>query len=51
MGWLDNSQLVAFMDFIHVDETAADIYVALTEPDLHKEWVCIQLEKLGVVVF
>ena len=25
MGWLDNSQLVAFIDFVHVDQTAADI--------------------------
>ena len=51
MGWLDNSQLVTFIDFVRVDQTAADIYLALTEPNVHKEWVRIQLKKLGVVVF
>ena len=51
MGWLDNSQLVTFIDFVRVYQTAADIYLALTEPNVRKEWVCIQLEKLGVVVF
>ena len=51
MGWLDNSQLVAFINFVRVDQTAADIYLALTEPNVRKEWVRIQLEKLGVVVF
>ena len=51
MGCFDNSQLLAFIDFICVNQTAADIYLALTEPDVHKEWVHIQLKKLGVVVF
>jgi len=47
MSWLDNSQLVAFIDFICVDQTAADIYLALTKPAVHKEWVPIHLRSSG----
>ena len=51
MGWLDHAQLVAVIDYIRADQTAADIYLALTEPDVCKEWVRIQLQRLGVIVF
>ncbi|KAF8816147.1 hypothetical protein BYT27DRAFT_7221677 [Phlegmacium glaucopus] len=49
--WLTLGQQVAFIDFLRNDRTAADIYTALTETDVCKEWVRIQLEQLGVMVF
>ncbi|PPQ79922.1 hypothetical protein CVT25_002996 [Psilocybe cyanescens] len=49
--WLSNNELVSFIDFLWVDQTAADIYLALDEPNVRKEWVRIQLERLGVIVF
>jgi len=49
--WLDPRQLVKFIDFIRADQIAGDIYLALTEPDVRKEWVRTQLESLGVIVF
>lgn len=49
--WLSNNELVSFIDFLRGDQTAADIYLALDEPDVRKEWVRIQLERLGVIVF
>ncbi|KDR70906.1 hypothetical protein GALMADRAFT_144377 [Galerina marginata CBS 339.88] len=51
MSWLDSDQLVAFIDFIRGDQVAGDVYLALTEPDVHKNWVCTQLERLGVLVY
>ncbi|KAF8808363.1 hypothetical protein BYT27DRAFT_7096973, partial [Phlegmacium glaucopus] len=49
--WLTLGQQVAFIDFLRNDRTTADIYTALTETDVRKEWVHIQLEQLGVIVF
>jgi hypothetical protein len=49
-NWLNVTEQVAFIDFLRNDRTAADIYSALTEPDVRKEWVRVQLEKLGVIV-
>jgi len=48
--WLDPHQLVKFIDF-QADQIAGDIYLALTEPDVRKEWVRTQLESLGVIDF
>lgn len=48
--WLSKSQLVDFIDFIRADQTAADIYLALSESDVRKDWVKSQLGKLGVFV-
>jgi len=49
--WLTLGQQVALIDFLRDDHTAADTYTALTEADVHKEWVRIQLERLGIMVF
>jgi len=49
--WLANLELVALIDFLRADQTAADIYVAIEEEDVCKEWVCIQLERLHIHVF
>jgi hypothetical protein len=48
--WLDDSQLVAFIDFIRGDQIAGDVYLALTKPEVRKKWVHTQLAGLGVVV-
>ncbi|KAF8151322.1 hypothetical protein B0H34DRAFT_810484 [Crassisporium funariophilum] len=48
---LNVTEQVVLIDFFRTDRTAADIYSALTEPDVRKEWVRIQLKKLGVMVF
>jgi hypothetical protein len=47
--WLTLSQRVALIDFLRTDCTAADIYLALTETDIRKEWVQVQLKRLNVV--
>ena len=44
-------QQVALIDFLRDDHTTADTYTALTEADVHKEWVQLQLEQLGILVF
>jgi len=49
--WLTLGQRVALIDFLRDDHTAADTYTALTEANVRKEWVRIQLERLGVMVF
>ncbi|KAF8155440.1 hypothetical protein B0H34DRAFT_859846 [Crassisporium funariophilum] len=50
-NWLSLTELVALINFLRNDRTAAEIYSALTEPNVRKEWVCTQLERLGVIVF
>ena len=45
-NWLTLAQQVALIDFLRTDHTAADIYLALTETDIRKEWVQVQLERL-----
>jgi hypothetical protein len=47
--WLTLAQRVALIDFLRTDCTAADIYLALTETDIRKEWVRVQLKRLNVV--
>jgi len=49
--WLNITEQVVLIDFLRNDRMAADIYSALTKPDVCKEWVRIQLEKLGVLFF
>jgi hypothetical protein len=49
--WLTTGDRVALIDILRTDRTAAEIYLALTETDVRKEWVCVQLEKLGVIVW
>lgn len=49
--WLDNTHIVTFIDFLRTDQTAADIYMALTDKGVQKAWVHTQLEKLGVLIF
>ncbi|KAF8157938.1 hypothetical protein B0H34DRAFT_797371 [Crassisporium funariophilum] len=50
-NWLSLTKLVALIDFLANDRMAAEIYSALTEPNVRKEWVCTQLERLCVIVF
>lgn len=50
-GWLANTELVALIDFLRADQTAADVYIAIEEEDVRKEWVRIQLERLHIHVF
>ena len=38
------AQHVALINFLRTNCTAADIYLALTQPDVCKEWVDMQLE-------
>lgn len=49
-GWLTTTERVRLVDFLKADQSAADVYLALTEDDVRKEWVRIQLENLGVHV-
>lgn len=44
--WLNTVQLVTFIDFIRTDKSAADIYLALVEEEVRREWVYTQLEKI-----
>jgi hypothetical protein len=48
--WLTTIECVSLIDFLKGDQSAADVYLALTEADVRKEWVRIQLENLGVTV-
>lgn len=45
------AQRVALIDFLSTNRTAADIYLALTQPDVRKEWVDMQLERLNIALF
>jgi len=46
-SWLNNLQIIAFIEILRKDKTAADIYLALTEDDVRKDWVSAQLETTG----
>jgi hypothetical protein len=49
--WLTTTQCVHLVDFLKGDQSAADVYLALTsEADVCKEWVQIQLENLGITI-
>ncbi|KAF8806876.1 hypothetical protein BYT27DRAFT_7100488, partial [Phlegmacium glaucopus] len=48
--WLTTMEHVCLVDFLKADQSAADVYLALTKDDVRKEWVRIQLENLGVHV-
>jgi hypothetical protein len=50
-NWLTKTELVALIDFLRGDQNASDIYMALEEEDVRKEWVRIQLERLHVLVY
>jgi hypothetical protein len=50
-GWLTVAQSVVLVDFLKSDQSAADVYLALsTEADVRREWVRVQLKNLGVTV-
>ena len=49
--WLTTMERVCLVNFLKADQSAADVYLALTEADVRKEWVRIQLENLGIAVF
>lgn len=49
-NWLTIMQHTVFIDPLKADQCAADVYLALTEADVHQEWVRIQLDNLGVTV-
>ncbi|KIJ95275.1 hypothetical protein K443DRAFT_11513 [Laccaria amethystina LaAM-08-1] len=49
-GWLMTNECAVLIDFLKSDHSAADVYLVLTEPDVHTEWVLIQLNNLGVTV-
>ncbi|PPQ97013.1 hypothetical protein CVT26_006439 [Gymnopilus dilepis] len=48
--WLSTRERVTLIDFLRSDRTATEIYLALDEADVRKEWVRCQLEKLGIIV-
>lgn len=50
-NWFSITEQVALIDFLSNNHTAADTYSALTEPDVHRELICVQLKKFGVHVF
>jgi hypothetical protein len=50
-AWLTTRELVALIEFLHKDLTTFDVYSALTESDVQKEWVRIQLEDIGIGAF
>lgn len=47
--WLNATEQVALIEFLHKDQSAADM--ALTEAEVRREWVCMQLELLHVIVY
>ena len=51
--WLTKTELIRLIDYLHKDQIAADVYMAMGEDaDIRKEWVRIQMEDyLGVTVF
>jgi len=50
-AWLTTCELVALIEFLRKDPITFDVYSALTEPDVRKEWVRIQLEDIGIGAF
>jgi len=49
--WLNATEQVALIEFLRKDQTAADVYMAITEAEVCGEWVCMQLELLHVIVY
>lgn len=49
-NWLTTIERAILIDFLKSDQSAADVYLALTEADVRKEWVRIQLDNRGVTV-
>lgn len=45
--WLSTQEVVAFIDYLRRDPTAADVYMVLDEDDIRKDWVRTQLENIG----
>lgn len=48
--WLTVTERAVFINFLKTDQSAADVYLALTEADVRKEWVRMQLKELGFIV-
>jgi len=48
-GWLTTRELVSFIDILRHDLTAFDVYLALTEPDVRKDWVRVQLDNVDAL--
>ncbi|KAF8815701.1 hypothetical protein BYT27DRAFT_7079232 [Phlegmacium glaucopus] len=48
--WLGEDELVALIDFLRTDLTAADTYTTLTGSDVRQAWVRAQLSKLNFIV-
>ncbi|KAF8812913.1 hypothetical protein BYT27DRAFT_7085930, partial [Phlegmacium glaucopus] len=49
-GWLTTRQCAVLIDFLKSDQSAADVYLAITEADVCRDWVQIQLDNLSVNV-
>jgi len=47
--WLTTRKLVKFIDILHHDPTAFDVYLAITKPDVCKDWVCVQLDDVDTL--
>ena len=50
-AWLARTELIHFIDFLRRDQITADVYMAIEEDDVQKEWVCIQMECMNIIVF
>lgn len=44
--WLTSRDMVAFIDYLRRDATAADVYMVLDEEDIRKDWVRTQLDNI-----
>jgi hypothetical protein len=49
MHWLEADELISFIDYLRTDQTAANTYLALTQPRVRQNWVRKQLENLGAI--
>ena len=47
--WLTTRELVKFIDILRRDPTAFDVYLAITEPDVRKDWVRVQLDDVDTL--
>lgn len=46
-AWLSTHELAAFIDILRADPHAFDVYLALDEDEIRREWVHIQLKNAG----
>ena len=49
--WLNATEQVALIEFLHKDQSAADIYMAVTEAEVCREWVRMQLKLLHDIIY